>query len=174
VAPNFTLAPNRKAGDQWIESKKEQAMETELPRQGPSVGYLVMFAGALALDGCASSQNDRKNIQGMWQVVSAWDSGRETPREALRHLKWTITKDRITYRFDERTTEWAYRLQPTRKPKAIDLTTENGHTMLGIYDLECGTLRVCFDEANRERPTAFESKPNSANDVLVVLNREDR
>ena len=44
---------------------------------------------------------------------------------------------------------------------------------LGIYDLEDDGLKICFPEGRKgERSTAFESKPNSVNDVLIVLERE--
>jgi hypothetical protein len=35
-------------------------------------------------------------------VISAEDSGRKAPDEAIKNLKWVITKDKITYTFGEK------------------------------------------------------------------------
>ena len=85
-----------------------------------------------------------------------------------------ITKDTITYKFGDKTTKLSYKLDATKKPKWIDLT-EGDKTTLGIYELEGENLKICFPEGGkRERSTAFESKPNSVNDVLIILKAKNR
>ena len=56
---------------------------------------LLAFAGLLA---AADAPRDAEKIQGSWKVVSAEDSGRKAPEETLKNLKWTVTKDAITYK----------------------------------------------------------------------------
>ena len=130
---------------------------------------MVAFAASLA---AADAPKDAEKIQGSWKVISAEDSGRKAPEETLRNLKWAVTRDTITYKVGGKTTRWTYRLDPGRKPKWIDLT-EGDRTRPAIYDLDGDTLKVCFAEGTqKERPTAFESKPNSVNDVLLVLKRD--
>lgn len=131
-----------------------------------AAGFLLCTAGAKD-----DAKGDHENIQGTWKVVSAEDSGRKAPDDAVKNIKWVITKDKITYKFGEKTTEWTYKLDPTKKPKWIDLTTGQ-HTTLGIYELEGDNLKICFPEEGKERSTAFESKPNSVNDILIILKRE--
>jgi uncharacterized protein (TIGR03067 family) len=122
--------------------------------------------------GASAAKGEADRMPGTWKVVSAEDSGRKTPEELIKDLKWTITRDAISYKVGSKTTRWAYKLDPTKKPKWIDLV-EGERTRLAIYDLDGDTLRVCFAEgSSKERPTAFESKPNSPNDVLIVLKRE--
>ena len=76
--------------------------------------------------------------------------------------------------FGEKTTEWSYQLDAGRTPKWIDLRGR-ADTNLGIYELEGDNLRICYPEGRKgERSTAFESKPNSVNDVLIILRRERR
>jgi uncharacterized protein (TIGR03067 family) len=117
------------------------------------------------------AKGDHEKIQGTWQVVSAEDSGRKTPDEVVKNIKWVITKDKITYKFGDKTTEWTYKLDATKKPKWFD-HTEGDHTTLGIYHLEGDNLKICFPEGGKkERSTAFESKPNSVNDILITLKR---
>ena len=130
---------------------------------------LLALAGSLA---AADAPKDAEKIQGSWKVVSAEDSGRKAPEETIKSLRWSVTKDAITYKVGNKATRWAYKLDPARKPKWMDLT-EGDRTRLAIYELEGDTLKVCFAEGTqKERPTAFESKPNSPNDVLIVLKRE--
>jgi uncharacterized protein (TIGR03067 family) len=118
------------------------------------------------------SENDHQKIQGTWKVTSAHDSGDAPPPDVLKDLKWRISKNKISYTFGDKVTEWTYKLDPARKPKWIDLS-EGTRTALGIYELEDDNLRICFPEGRQgERSTAFESKPNSANDILIILKRE--
>ena len=135
---------------------------------------LLALAGLLLAPGASGGapKGEAERMPGTWKVVSAEDSGRKTPEELIRDLKWTITKDAITYKVGSKTTRWTYKLDPAKKPKWIDLV-EGERTRLAIYELDGDTLRVCFAEgSSKERPTAFESKPNSPNDVLIVLKRE--
>ena len=135
------------------------------------VGLLIL---ALLFTAAAPHTDDQENIQGTWKVVSAADNGHRTPRAALRDLKFVITRDKITYKFLEKTTEWTYQLEANRKPKWIDLSGGR-ETNLGIYELEGDSLKICFAEGRKgERSTAFESKPNSVNDVLIILKRGGR
>jgi uncharacterized protein (TIGR03067 family) len=132
---------------------------------------LALLAVAGLLLAADAPKDEAEKIQGIWKVVSAEDSGRKASEESIKDLKWTITKDAITYKVGSKTTRWTYKLDPTKKPKWIDLT-EGDRTRPAIYDLDGDTLKVCFGEGSqKERPTAFESKPNSPNDVLIVLKR---
>ena len=132
-----------------------------------TAGFLLGAVGAQD-----DAKGDHEKIQGTWKVVSAEDSGRKAPDEAIKDLKWVIAKDKITYKFGEKTTEWSYKLEATKKPRWIDLT-EGDLTTLGIYELEGDNLKVCLPEGRKgERSTAFESRPDSVNDILIILKRE--
>ncbi|MCX6875980.1 MAG: TIGR03067 domain-containing protein [Verrucomicrobia bacterium] len=118
------------------------------------------------------AKNDAEQIQGTWKFVSAEDSGRKTPDEAIKILKWVITKDKITQKFGDKTTVFSYTLDLTKKPRCIDLTEGIQKTNLGIYELEGDNLKICIPEGRGGRSTAFESKPDSVNDILFILKRE--
>jgi len=120
----------------------------------------------------AAAQDTQTSIQGSWQIVALQDGGRTAPAEAIEGAEWVITRDLIVQKAGGQTLELSYTLDPSNAPKWIDLKAE-GRTMLGIYKLEGKTLTVCFSEARgAERSTAFESQPESVNDVLIVLTRE--
>jgi uncharacterized protein (TIGR03067 family) len=63
------------------------------------------------------------------------------------------------------------KLDPSKSPKAIDVKVTEGPAkgalMLGIYEINGDTLKVCFDAEGKKRPTHFKSAPGSATFVNV-------
>ena len=57
------------------------------------------------------------------------------------------------------------KLDPSKSPKAIDVTITEGPSkgavMLGIYEFDGDTLKVCFDPEGKKRPTEFKSPAGS-------------
>lgn len=116
------------------------------------------------------ARSDQVAIQGEWRVIVAEDSGRTGPPEAVRDIRVTVTQDELTMEIAGRKSVSTFTLDPSTTPKSIDMITE-GRTMPGIYDLQGDTLRICFCEATDERPTVFDSQPDSANDIVLTLKR---
>jgi uncharacterized protein (TIGR03067 family) len=60
-------------------------------------------------------------------------------------------------------------------PKRIDMTftggPEAGKTVLGVYELDGDTYKVCVGLSGRGRPEGFASEPGSGH-ALEVLKRE--
>jgi uncharacterized protein (TIGR03067 family) len=56
--------------------------------------------------------------------------------------------------------ETQYQVDPTNKPKTIDITPETPErgVILGIYEIEGYLLKNCVGSPGKERPTKFESK----------------
>lgn len=117
-------------------------------------------------------EQDRKMIQGTWQVTYSEDSGRVTPQEQLKGLQFAFSETAMTVLMAGREVESTYTLDASTSPRSIDIT-ENGRLQKGIYDLQGGTLRISIAEDTEERPTAFDSQPDSANDVVILLKRVD-
>jgi uncharacterized protein (TIGR03067 family) len=63
------------------------------------------------------------------------------------------------------------KLDPSKSPKAIDVTMtgglNKGAVMLGIYEISGDTLKVCFDPEGKKRPAEFKSAPGSQTFVAV-------
>src|SRR5688572_6672896 len=61
---------------------------------------LFALAGLLLSAGVSAgaAKGEAEKMPGTWKVVSAEDSGRKTPDELIKDLKWTVTKDAITYK----------------------------------------------------------------------------
>jgi uncharacterized protein (TIGR03067 family) len=140
---------------------------------------LMFLAVGLLLAADAHQQGeaakDKEKLQGTWQVVSLEAEGEKGPAEVAKALKYIFTGDKLAIQPAEpgSSSEFTYQVDPTRKPKVIDMKVENGpdkgNTDFGIYLLDGDNLKICF--GGKERPTAFESKPKSGT-ALVVLKRE--
>jgi uncharacterized protein (TIGR03067 family) len=114
--------------------------------------------------------DDLAAIQGTWRVTYSEDSGRVAPQEMLKDLQFRFIESKLITQIGARITEATFQLDSATTPKSIDLT-EKGRTKQGIYDLDGDTLRICFAEESKDRPTAFDSKPDSSNDVVIMLKR---
>jgi uncharacterized protein (TIGR03067 family) len=102
--------------------------------------------------------------------------GKKVPEEqvkksgkmVIRGNKFTIGEGGVTYR-------GASKLAVSAKLKRIDVTfiagPEKGKSLLGNYELEGDTYKVCLGMPGKPRPKAFAAKPGSGQ-VLEVLKRE--
>jgi uncharacterized protein (TIGR03067 family) len=85
------------------------------------------------------------------------------PKESADRMRLTFTEDKIVWAFvvppQENWKSWegAYRLDPSRQPKEIDLTPPDKQTGFrpGIYKIEGDSLTILF---GAERPKSFEEK----------------
>jgi RNA polymerase sigma-70 factor (ECF subfamily) len=122
-------------------------------------------------------KSDKTRIQGTWVVEF-------TEKDGFRGVGdwWVIRADKIVlFRRgvgeDDVDGEATYVLDPTKTPKAIDLTPDRGpakgKTLSGIYELEGDRLKVCFvtpeaeEEKGKGRPTQFATKPGSGHFLWV-------
>ena len=122
----------------------------------------------------ANANDDGEKIVGSWKIESARKGGQKPAGDAYTYITIVITPEKLTMNVaDKPIAEMKYKLDA--KHGWIDLTdvkSQGKHVSHGIYKLEGNELKICYPESSSERSTAFESKPNSANDVLWVLNRD--
>jgi uncharacterized protein (TIGR03067 family) len=115
---------------------------------------------------------EKKRLEGTWKVVAVEKEGKQAPPEAVKGLKWVITADKIVWT-DERKSDFLYKLDPTKKPKAIDLIFPERRTedTLAIYSLEGDDLKVCVKAKGEGRPSEFAAKAGTGQ-MLYILKRE--
>src|SRR5262249_39200386 len=139
---------------------------------------LLVLAGSLVVGADVASdepKGDQEKIQGTFKVVSIEVRGRKIEDEKLRDQKVVFTKDRMLFKAGDKTDgEFAYKLDPTKKPAWLDLAPidRDGkpmQTALGIYELAGDDLKICHPDPGKDRSTTFVSKPAS---VLFILRRE--
>jgi uncharacterized protein (TIGR03067 family) len=123
--------------------------------------------------------NDKEKLQGTWLVV-------ETEFEGKTHrgngLKLVFQGDKVSIRAKRpgetiEEMKGTFRLVPGKKPKALDLTlNQKGKALgevLGIYELDGETLRLCLDKVGAKRPTEFKTKAKTQITVLVLQREQD-
>jgi RNA polymerase sigma factor (sigma-70 family) len=121
------------------------------------------------------ANDDQEKLRGTWEGLAHKNDGTgENPR---RGVKLVIAADKITVSgmSDAGDVELAYRLDPAKKPKAIDLTTGKDFADVcnqGIYELDGDTLQICYGiGGTAERPTEFCTKPGAAQWLFVLKRR---
>src|SRR6516162_2956414 len=150
-------------------------------RTGMQIALVALFCavGFAASGGSVTLADDKKDLekevkkfQGTWTIESSKSGGKELPANELKGLIVTFEGDKHTVKKgDEVIQVGTQKLDPSKSPKTIDVTmTEGpnkGTVMLGIYEIDADTLKVCFDPEGKKRPTEFKSPPGSNNFVNV-------
>ena len=124
---------------------------------------------------------DEEKIQGVWTFDSGKANGQDlqgAEGERIKNSTYEFTAKKLIIKFNEDSHEATYKLDPSAKPKTLDLVVSirgGEETRPGIYKLEGDTLTYCAKRpaGADERPTEFESKEGSGI-VLLVLKREKK
>lgn len=125
-------------------------------------GRMLMALAAGLLVAADGPGRDEARLQGNWAWASAEFNGRRAPREDYADYRRVFRGDQwINLAGGQPQQSGTYRLDPTRSPKAIDLTYADGQVYRGIYKLEGDHLKTCIAVPGQERPTRFVSKPDS-------------
>jgi RNA polymerase sigma factor (sigma-70 family) len=122
-------------------------------------------------------KDDKEAILGFWKAVSVEMNGKKDPDEKdiadlIKTLKCIFTKDKQVIELAGGAKEYTYKLDPTQKPKAIDL--DGDVSVPAVYSLDGDTLKLCLPNMGKgggDRPTEMATKEGDGR-VLVVLKRE--
>lgn len=118
-------------------------------------------------------KEDTDKLQGNWVAVAYELHGRPVSDEMVQRLamRLTIRKNTWTLHRRDRDFPMTFRINPTARPKTVDLTIGygryQGKSVLAIYELAGDTLKICQAPVGRERPTAFASKISPPIQVMV-------
>ena len=135
-------------------------------------GFAASGGSGTLADDKAELEKEARKFQGTWTIESSVTGGRELPADELKTLVVTFEGDKHTVKKgDEVIQVGTQKLDPSRSPKTIDVTMiegpNKGAVMLGIYEFDADTLKVCFDPEGKKRPTEFKSAPGSKDFVNV-------
>jgi uncharacterized protein (TIGR03067 family) len=154
-------------------------------RHGLAVLAIVsLFAGvrSQAADGDAKEEAVAKELQafkGTWRLSSREVDGKKFSEEEIKDVIGTYDRSGkfSVRRGDKVIVEATAQLDPTKKPKTIDVSftagERKGKTVLGIYEIEGDTIRVCNARPGDERPEEFSAKAGSGR-TLIVYKREKK
>ena len=143
---------------------------------------LFALVGSLAADGNANDETVVKELQafkGTWRLNSKEVDGKKFSEEEIKDVIGTIDgSGKVSVRRGDKViNEGTVKLDPTKKPKAIDITftagERKGQMVLGIYEIEGDTFRVCVARPGDERPAEFSAKAGSGR-TLVAYQREKK
>src|SRR5437016_835836 len=102
---------------------------------------LVMVAGLLlGADDSDAIKKDLEKMQGDWIAVTYTSEGKPTDKADLAKIKLNVKGDTSTFQKGERVGKGTYKLDPTKKPKALDILLldgpNKGTSVLGIYEID--------------------------------------
>jgi uncharacterized protein (TIGR03067 family) len=126
-----------------------------------------------------ASAKDLQAFQGTWRLSSREEDGKKSSEEETKDVIATVDgSGTVTVRRgDQVIGAGTVKLDPTTKPKAVEIAfTEGRHkgkTVLGIYEIEGDSFRVCCARPGDERPTDFSAKAGSGH-TLVVYQRDKK
>jgi uncharacterized protein (TIGR03067 family) len=105
-------------------------------------------------------------FQGTWrQIAHERDGVTDPPEECGWEPRVTFSGDTFVVTLADGSTpiKGTYKVDPTRQPKALDLTdtfgADAGKTFLAIYAFEGDRFIFCAADAGQGRPTEFRTRP---------------
>jgi len=118
-------------------------------------------------------KKDEDAIQGVW-LLEKFEGGPALPvPPGVQMIRFTFKDGKldVSQPGQPQGQQGTYKLDPTAKPKSIDLTEGgNGRTTLGIYELDGETLKICLvDGQAAVRPAEF--KPDGKQVTVVTFRR---
>ena len=122
----------------------------------------------------SATKKDLEGLQGTWRLISAMEDGKSLAEDKVKQTTIVIKDD--TFRFpqlaeDATSKAGTFKLDATKKPKQMDTVSTEKEVMLGTYELEGDSYKVCFAPVGKPRPSEFTSKSGSGN-ILQVWKRE--
>ncbi len=144
----------------------------------------IATVGLLAALGFASpneAKQQAEKLQGVWGAISYVQDGqgegeKVAPQESP--VRWVFKGDKVTFLADveDGSPKGTFKLDPTKTPQAIDMLfpaapgEKKGQAMLGIFELDGDTIKICYGPDGTERPAEFKSEAGSKL-ILVVFKR---
>src|SRR5262245_15652340 len=130
-----------------------------------TLGLLASVPSARA-DDKADVEKELKKFQGTWTVESVESAGKPLAIDLFKGMTVTFEGDKYTVKVGDMVIQTAtQKVDPSKSPKTLDGTVADGvgkgTVVLGIYEINGDTFKVCFDEAGKTRPTEFKTAEGS-------------
>jgi uncharacterized protein (TIGR03067 family) len=136
--------------------------------------FVLAASGGIGVraDDTADIEKETKKFQGAWTIESSVTGGTEIPREQLKDFLVIYDGVKHTLKHGDQVFQvGTQKIDPSKSPKTIDVTMlegpHKGALMLGIYEFDGDTLKVCCDPQGKKRPTEFKSEAGSQNFLNV-------
>jgi uncharacterized protein (TIGR03067 family) len=131
-----------------------------------ALGLVISGSSGTRADDKADVAKEFKKFHGVWTFASVEAGGKKAPADQFKGVTVTFAGDKYTVQKGNEVIQvGTQKLDPSKSPKAIDVKVteglQKGAVMLGIYEIDGNTLKVCFDEEGKKRPTEFKSPAGS-------------
>ena len=108
-------------------------------------------------------------LEGIWRVVSIFNSGRRIPDANVKGLCFEFVDKKLTMRLKDRIlAETDFEIDKSTKPTSVKMVLE-GKPSLGIVVKEGRRMSICLSGSEKQRPTKFISENDSPNQMLIHL-----
>jgi uncharacterized protein (TIGR03067 family) len=130
----------------------------------------------LACQPSRAADDPKDALQGVWVAQSMESDGKAVPEEARKRMRFTFKGDKLIIRGNDdsdREQDCTYKIDATKSPKQLDITTTKDRTpLLAIYEVKGDELKVCVRHASSDegRPTGFATKADTRL-VLIVFKK---
>jgi uncharacterized protein (TIGR03067 family) len=146
----------------------------------PAIGLSLIAALATAADKEDAVKAEQEKLKGVWQATKWIDEdGDAAPAEETKNYTMEFNGEEIIIRADAKDSGKAHkvRIDPSQKPKWIDIETRGLPVAEGIYKLEEDELTICIVSGERNgktapRPTEFEAKKKEKYTLFVLKKRK--
>lgn len=137
--------------------------------------FMALLAVAGPTPGTDDAKKDLAGLQGAWEVVEFTLDGKPAPDEARKAIKITFEGEKMRLSGPDGIgkREYSFKLIPTKKPSAMDVTPLDGEfqdkTAPAIYELKRDELRFCMpNQVSKVRPTEFKATEGSELGLFVL------
>jgi uncharacterized protein (TIGR03067 family) len=124
-----------------------------------------------------ASKKDLAKMQGDWAIATMIQDGAKLSDDEVQSIFRTVKGDQYTvFLFRKSVGKGTFKIDATKKPKTIDFVAaigEQKQTLLGIYELEGDTYKICYAAAGKDRPKDFGCKKGSGHS-LTIWEREKK
>jgi uncharacterized protein (TIGR03067 family) len=128
--------------------------------------------------GVDANKKDLERMEGDWAAVSMIHDGHKLPDDDAQSLFRTVKGDQYTlFLFKKVIGKGTLKVDAMKKPKTIDFlpagAAAKSQPILGIYELDGTTWKICYALPRKERPTDLTAKEGSGH-TLAVWEREKK
>jgi uncharacterized protein (TIGR03067 family) len=120
-----------------------------------------------------SARDELQHFQGTWQVTAWEEDGKAILDRQMKERTVFFGGNVFIFRRGEKVHQaGAVQLDPSKSPRTMNMSVKEGDgkdgVMLGIYEFENDTLKLCFDPAGQTRPDSFKSDSKTGFSVVTL------